>query len=315
MMVLAWPAVPGRLPGVALLFGTGLIGAAVAKALSRATGAVTQPLLWRWEDNGAKDAQAMVRVAVAALTERPGAGLTVIWAAGRSGFGSDSEVMEREAAALDAVLASGRHILDAVPDRRGALHHVSSAGGLFEGQVACGPDAVPRPLRPYGLAKLAQERTVIDHKDFAIRRIYRPSSVYGHATGGRVGLIPALMTAAFTRLPARVLGALSTQRDYIHADDIGRHVAQRVLDPGTAPLVTSLLAQARPASIFEILRLVEAQIGLPILQELDPRPDNARDTTFLRTALPPGFRPVPLVEGITRTALTMYRDHMGIVPC
>jgi UDP-glucose 4-epimerase len=145
---------------------------------------------------------------------------------------------------------------------------------------------------------------------FAVRRVYRPSSVYGHAPRGRHGLIPALMVAALRRRPAHIFGALTTQRDYVHADDIGRFVAGTVLDPGPASTATHLLAQARPACILEILHLVEAQIGLPVFRRLDPRPANARDTTFLSSALPQGYRATPLSEGIARTALKLHRDHV-----
>jgi nucleoside-diphosphate-sugar epimerase len=311
MMLLVWSRTPRRAPGVALLFGTGLVGNAIANALKSATGALTQTLPWRWHDASAHEAVALERATSKALKANPGADLAVIWAAGRSGFASDAEIMAREAAALETVLASGRRVLAAAPGRQGSLHHVSSAGGLFEGQTACGPDAIPRPLRPYGSGKLVQEEMVTTALDFVRRRIYRPSSVYGHVRGGRRGLIPVLMTAALRRVPARIVGELSTQRDYLHASDVGRYVAAMVLAPGPASLDISLLAQGRPASIFEILQLVEARIGLPLQLELDAMPDNARDTTFLRTALPSGFQPMPLTEGIARTALTLCQDHVG----
>ena len=311
MMLLVWPAMAGQAPGVALLFGTGLVGGAIANALKSATCAVAQTLPWSWDDANADHAVAVERATSTALKAHPGADLAVIWAAGRSGFASDAGTMACEVAALEAVLASSRRLLSAFPDRRGSLHHVSSAGGLFEGQTSCGPDAIPRPLRPYGSGKLAQEGLVTAAKDFAHRRIYRPSSVYGHVRGGRRGLIPVLMAAALRRVPARIVGELTTQRDYVHASDVGRYVAAMVLAPGSASSTTSLVAQGRPASIFEILQLVEAQIGLPVPRELDAMPDNARDTTFLRTALPSGFNPMPLAEGIARTALTLRQDDVG----
>ncbi|WP_299841373.1 NAD(P)-dependent oxidoreductase [uncultured Jannaschia sp.] len=309
MMLLAWNATSGRGPGVALLFGTGLVGSSVATALSRITGAIPRHMSWSWEDDGAQDAAVLERAAVEALGARPDAGLAVIWAAGRSGFGTDDAGMAREAATLDAVLACARRVLMATPERQAVLHHVSSAGGLFEGQVACGPEAAPNPFRPYGTGKLDQECKVKDVEAFDRCRIYRPSSVYGYSRRGRRGLIPVLIDAALRRYPARIVGALMTQRDYVHADDVGLHIAARVLNPGPEPTATELLAQARPASIFEILQLVETEVGLPVLRQLDPRPDNARDNTFLRAALAPGFRAMPLAEGIARTALALARDH------
>ncbi|MGY6633026.1 MAG: NAD-dependent epimerase/dehydratase family protein [Alkalilacustris sp.] len=314
MMLLDWPGAPGRAPGVALVFGTGLVGGAVIAALRTAVAAAARPMPWSWPIAGTGQSEAVERATIAALAARPGAELAVIWAAGQSGFSSDDNVMYHEAAALEAVIATARRILAAVPERRGSLHHVSSAGGLFEGQVACGPDARPHPLRPYAVGKLAQEAVVMGAAEFAHRRVYRPSSVYGFVHGGRRGLIPVLIASALARVPARIVGALTTLRDYVHAADVGRHIAAEVARPCGPAVSTALLAQGRGASIFEILHLVEAQVGLPVRCSLDPRPENARNSTFLRSALPRGFQAMSLGEGIARTALALRRDRPGTAP-
>jgi UDP-glucose 4-epimerase len=102
---------------------------------------------------------------------------------------------------------------------------------------------------------------------------------------------------------------MATQRDYVFAPDVGRFVADRVLDADLAPVETFLLASGRPAAIFEIVRLTEATVGVPLLLQIDPRPSNVRDNTFLPGALAPGFRPTALAEGVALTFGTMTQDR------
>lgn len=202
-----------------------------------------------------------------------------------------------------------RRVGAAVPIERRAFHLVSSAGGLFEGQVAVGRDAAPRPLRPYGEGKLRQEQLVSAEDRLGRRRIYRPSSVFGYAPRARRGLIAALIAAAVQSRTARIMGSMTTQRDYVFARDVGRHISAAILSPGDAPIRTSVLAQGRPTAIFEVIRLIEAQISTPVLLRLDPHPENGRDNTFLQSVLPKGFRPTRLPEGIALTALAMTHDQ------
>jgi UDP-glucose 4-epimerase len=212
---------------------------------------------------------------------------------------------------LRAVLATARRIGADLPLEQRGFVHVSSAGGLFEGQVACGRAAKPAPLRPYGEGKLAQERLVRADDSLGQRHILRPSSAYGYARGARKGLIATLIAAAVRSRPATIMGALTTQRDYVYAPDIGRFIAARVLelDPVDAPVETSLLASGRPTAVFEIIRLIESRFDAPLLLQIDPRPENARDNTFLPSGLPAGFRPTRLVEGVALTATALAADR------
>ncbi len=316
MILLDWGGSAGRPPGVALVFGSGLIGGPTVRSLQRSVRAARlQRMDWTWERYGAPEAPAVEAAAQEALAAREGARLSIIWAAGRNGFGSDAAAMAEEFTALEAVLASAHRIGAALPPERRALFFVSSAGGLFEGQVACGRSTEPAPLRPYGEGKLAQEALVRADESFGWRNILRPSSVYGYAADARKGLIPALIAAAVRSRPATIMGALTTQRDYVYAADIGRFIAARVLAPDPArpdpggQVETSLLASGRPTAIFEIIRQVEAVVEAPLLLRIDPRPENARDNTFLLTDLPPDFRPTRLGEGIALTSTALTADQ------
>lgn len=315
MIVASWSGDGQRPAGLAALFGTGLIGGAILSRLRARLGARATRLPWDWTDGRPREARAVEDALAGAMPGRAGTPLAVIWAAGGSGFGTDAEGMARERAALDAVLALARRLGARWPEAARSFHLVSSAGGLFEGQVACGRDAVPRPLRPYGAGKLDQERAVAADAALGLRRIYRPSSVYGYAPGARRNLVSVLVAASLHRRPARIVGAMTTQRDYVPAWDVGRFVAERVRDPGPAEVETHLLASGRPASIFEIVHLVEGLAGEPLHLQIDPRPENARDNSFLPSALPPGLRRTGLAEGIERTAAAMRAQRLaGVMP-
>lgn len=314
MILLDWNGTHSTAPGIVLLFGSGLIGGAIASTLKQAApGAASLRLNWSWPQPSNTEAQAVEDAARAAMAVREGADLTVIWAAGRSGFGSDPVDMAKEFTALERVIQTTLCVGAALAPQRRAFIHISSAGGLFEGRVACGAGAVPAPLRSYGHGKLAQEQRVRRDESLGRRLILRPSSVYGYTRGARRGLVPALVAAAMQQSEATIFGSLTTLRDYIYAPDIGRFVAARLLLPAQhKPAVSTeicLLASARPASVFEIIRLVERYLGGALRLRVNPHPENACDNTFLPSALPEGFRPTGLQEGVAMTVGAVTRER------
>lgn len=315
MNLLIWDGMPSSPPGVVLLFGSGLIGGAVASALiSAGLGVICQRFNWNWPRPSASDTQAIERAAILALAERRNANFTVIWAAGRSGFASSSEDMSLELTALELVMQTARKIgAECAPRNRGFVH-ISSAGGLFEGQVACGLDAAPRPIRPYGHGKLAQEKLIQDSDVLGTRLILRPSSVYGYNRDARRGLISTLAVTAIQQTPATIFGSLTTLRDYLYAPDIGRYIAARVINAEShwpsKQLETCVLASARPASVFEVLRLVEDHVGRVLNVRLDPNPSNALSNSFLPSALPKGFRITSLENGIASTVRAIAGERI-----
>ncbi len=300
--LLRWPGagapdVAGQGPGVALVFGAGLIGQAVCAELVRATGAEDTALPYDWAESGARMRQGRAAIDQALAVAGPVREIAVLWAAGKSGFTSDATEMAEEAARHEEVLALARALQARAGPARITLHHVSSAGGLFEGCRAVGPDDAPKPLRPYGLGKLAQERGL---PSLPRHRIYRATSVYGYAPGGRAGLVPTLISNALTGTPSHIEGALTTLRDYVLVDDVARFIAARMRAPGQGAAATYLLAQFRPASIFEIVRMIEQAVGRPLDLRVDHRPANARHISFLPAAAPAGWRATDLTVGIAR---------------
>ena len=294
MRFLRWQDEQGR--QAAVIFGLGVVGQAIERALRRMTAAHSRRLPFDWGD-AAQRAEALEKLEA----EIGGDRLAVIWAAGRSGFGSGPEELRAETALLDEVLAFAARQRRARPAVETSFHLVSSAGGLFEGIAPCGPETAPRPLRPYGEGKLVQECRLAE-AGVGSACIYRLSSVYGYAPGGRVGLITALIRNALQARRTHIFGGLNTIRDYVLADDVGRFIARQAAGPLHPGTETFLLASARPVVMFEMIALVERTVSVPLLLQFDPHPSNARDISFLPSALPRNWSPSPLVTGVVQVA-------------
>ena len=314
MILLVWDKSPSCSPGVVLLFGSGLIGTAIKNGLlGSVTQASAKQMDWSWPLPTPAQEMALETSVRQAIMARDAVNFSVIWAAGRTGFGSTVDAMADEFAALQRVLKISQLAgIGIDPDRR-TFVHVSSAGGLFEGQVACGPETFPMPLRAYGEGKLAQEQIIRTEVGLGRRLILRPSSVYGFVQGARRGLLATLITSTFQHRPATIFGSLLTLRDYIYAPDIGGFVTRRLIKPRSSSEADSteicLLASARPASVFEIVQLVEGSLGRGLMMKIDPRPENARDNTFLPSVLPADFQPTGLHEGVALTISAITREH------
>jgi UDP-glucose 4-epimerase len=217
--------------------------------------------------------------------------------------------MARETGLLAEVLDLSGALRTRAPDARHAVHLLSSAGGLFEGQTFCDAASLPAPLRPYGAGKLRQEALARALAPGTRVEIYRPSSVYGVSRSGRVGLVTALIGNALRGATTRIVGHAGTLRDYVHAEDVGRFLAARVAAaeaPG--PPAIHLLARGRPAAMTEVIAHVERALDARLRLQFDPAPGNARDMSFRPSALPAGWSQVDLGTGIAQVARRLRQD-------
>ncbi len=280
-----------------LLFGLGLIGGAVDRALRLRFQAEARDFPYDWHDAGLRQAQ---RAAIAAALPQAGR-VAVVWTGGQSGFGSSDADMEQETSVMAELIAMAE---DLRRDRPVDFHLMSSAGGLFESQTHCSEHSIPRPLRPYGAGKLMQEARLERAVTLQRRYVYRPSTVYGVTRSKRVGLVTALISNAMQGRTTRIFGNPNTLRDYVLADDIGRYMAGRILEPGGAgPVETMLLASGRAASVFEVIERIRERMDRPLLLQFDPHPSNVRDMSFLPSALPADWQATSLVSGIAGIAI------------
>jgi len=284
-----------------LVFGGGLVGAAIDEAIARGGHWQATAMRWDWTDADQRRAQ------LAALPGLMGesARIDIIWAAGVSGFSSTDADMATETGHVAEVAALARTLSDQCPIV--AFHLFSSIGGLFEGQSWIGAESQPRALRPYGRGKLEQEAMVLDLAPGIVPRIYRPSSVYGFTPNGRRGLFAAIIASTLTNRPAVIFGSPHTLRDYVFAQDIGDFLAGTLARPLTGETVM-LLASGKPTSLSEAIATIEAQIGRRYYGRFDKAPHNALDMTVRMTALPPGLRRTPLRLGINLVHQSMLRS-------
>ena len=141
------------------LFGAGLIGSAVARAIMQEgmRSAITLPFSWKDADRREADLASLREMMFGTMT-RSVRHIEVVWTAGRAGFAAAWADFEEELAAFESVYSASACCC-AIPAQvaRHRFHMMSSAGGLFEGQRFVEKQTVPAPRRPYGHLKLEQE--------------------------------------------------------------------------------------------------------------------------------------------------------------
>lgn len=286
-----------------MLFGSGTVGRPVRQHLERRGHVVRRTTAIPWTDPTER------RIAIDGLLDElrhhgRRVPIRIVWAAGAAGFSVAQAVADQEAAALDDVVRLTARLLEDRGDAPHRLHVVSSAGGLFEGMTVRASDAAPQPRRVYGRLKLQQEEAARRLPDGTVV-VHRPSSIYGSSSHGRrPGLIGTLVDNTLAGRLTTVYGAPTTLRDYVHADDIGRHIANAAL-AASCEATPELLVAGRPRSIHEIVRQVESLLRratfLHFVQSW-----NASDIVFTPSARSPSFRPSALTVGIQRVRADLF---------
>lgn len=316
MIVLDWPTKSGEptCRRVVLLFGAGLIGSAILSAIEKRAAPRRRELAFTWhrEADRASEAAAILSRVRELTGGSGGSRVDVIWSAGRAGFASSQVDLEGEQRAFADVVDLSRG-LSAVTDAT-SFHFVSSAGGLFEGQTNIDQERAPKPLRPYGFAKVEQEERVRELGASMAFAIYRPTSVYGYAgPRSRKGLIASIVQNAIRYQTTRIFGSPDTIRDYVFADDIGRFIADQIIGRrGDAKTV--LLASGKPTSMLELTAMVQGILQRQLYLQFDPRPSNALNISVLPSSLPSGWRTTALESGVFATAariMSNYRIPLG----
>lgn len=300
---------PAGSPAAVLLFGSGRLGAAIRESLERGASWKTEAIPFPWGDARGLEAAADAAIRRAVGISGPRGRAAVVWAAGACGFAATEEEASGEALAFGTVLAVAMGIAAATDPGSVDFHLLSSAGGLFEGQLGVGTSSHPAPLRPYGRLKLAEERCALDAAATLRLRVYRASSVYGPVRDGRrMGLVSTLVRDCAMGWETPIFGDMDTLRDYVHADDAGSFVARAVAVPGAVPAPSvSFLASGKATSIRDVLALVARASGRECRVRPRPGGDNDRPITFSPSVLPPGWKPRDLGAGI----LHVHRDFLA----
>lgn len=280
-------------PKLVLVFGLGLVGKTISVSLENA-GYTAQSYPFNWESGTQQDDNASAILGVveryyqaarAAGNLEPLLDISVVWAAGRAGFGASAEEVRPEQQSFRVVL--GIYIkLKSLPFVfRADFHLVSSAGGLFEGADYITADTQPAPCRPYGELKLAIESDLLREVDTADAYIYRPSTVYGLVGGGRTGLIARLIENGMRGTEVPVYGNMDTLRDYVFARDIGNYIAGKIAYPTPLEVVYPLVA-GRAFSIYHLKNSVERVLNRKVHVNFEVDRSNARNIVFSSACKP-----------------------------
>ncbi|MCE7594713.1 SDR family oxidoreductase [Vibrio fluvialis] len=210
-----------------ILIGKGLVGNSIYCSLLKLGYVLVDEKKLDWTDPGSiTDISCFIDNKLHNLDG--GCQLTILWSAGRLGFGATNDEIVTEQSYFENVCLSLSE-LGFTGKLKPRFILFSSIGGLFEGQNTISDSSIPAPKRPYGVLKLHQEETaqrVIKNFDVIILRL---SSVYGPIRiGSRMGLIQVLILNGLQRRNSMIFGTLDTLRDYVFVDDIARFVVELV---------------------------------------------------------------------------------------
>ncbi|GAB2868461.1 NAD-dependent epimerase/dehydratase family protein [Nocardioides pacificus] len=280
----------------------GLLGSAAVRQAEHAALPVHTTML-PWEDPAAVGE---VLGAEAALLLRAHPRVRVLWCAGAGVVGTGPAALAAEVEVIASFVDRLASLLAEQPQTSLSFFLASSAGGVYAGSAdpPFTEATRPRPLAPYGEAKLAAEGVLTR---FAERTgtpllIGRIANLYGPGQDLRKaqGLISQLCRSQLLRRPLMLYVPLDTARDYIYVDDAAQMVlaAMRMVEVsgGTVvKIIASGRATALAAVIGELRRLTNRRT--PIV--LGATPQSRLQATHLR------FRSVvlPEVDRLARTPL------------
>jgi UDP-glucose 4-epimerase len=302
---------------IVALFGNGLIGRSILAAISKAGIDRISELSFSWtlEHRQARELEAVQQDIFSSRTDDATSsisGVDIIWAAGRSGFGSSEDQVMPEVRTFEKALAFSHQLLRRIPDARHAFHLISSAGGLFEGQKHVDRTSLPHPLNPYSRAKLQQEQMLSRLPAQVRKTIYRLSTVYGFSGKGvRFGLVNTLIQNSIRRQPSHIFGNALTIRDYVLVSDVGKFVANRLQDIDARSRILTL-ASGKPTTIFEMLNRIENIIGRKCFYSFDNVSTNTTDISFSPAILPEFWFPTDLDTGLRQTARQLTAPSLAL---
>ncbi len=291
------------------IFGVGLIGGAVKSALHLTAELKEESFPFTWSAP-AEQASELDYISDTIKSKHAGVRrISILWSAGRGGFASSAEELEIEYHSFVNVLCFAEKLSLSHSNTLIDFHLVSSAGGLFEGQSLVSRDTEPAPLRPYGALKLRQEQTLEARQARLVKRVYRPSSVYGFAhEGKRAGLISVILLSGIQHRVLSLVGDQNTLRDFVFSRDVGQFIAAQILDhPETDAFVCHTLASGRPTSIHEIQEIAERVLRRKVYFVFSDANRNAADITYSRQLFPQRWTPIDIATGIRLVHQNMQR--------
>ena len=297
---------------------SGLLGSAVRRLLAENSVPVFhRSVTWDQPEVAATQLVNSVR-GYAQLTKNP----VIIWCAGAGIPSSPAAVFDAETLVFRAFLAALSDLPTGLLGRT-RIFFASSGGGVYAGaeNPPYDENSEPRPLAPYGFAKLAREHDLelFCHQTGARSISGRISNLYGPGQDLRKtqGLISTLLMGFLTHTPTQIYVSLDTVRDYLYVSDAAALIV-RSLDrlltepPGTAAV--KVLSSGQGTTIGALLSLTRQAIGRPplIVQAASPFANvQARDLSMRSIVWPEVDKRarVSMLDGISRTYLELLQLH------
>ncbi|MGV9271287.1 NAD-dependent epimerase/dehydratase family protein [Kitasatospora sp. NPDC003701] len=166
------------------------------------------------------------------------------------------------------------------------------------------------PMSPYAVSKLATESYLAAyHHCYGLGvlplrffNVFGPLQPAGHAYAA---VVPAFLDAALAGRPVTVHGDGGQSRDFTYVGTVTQVITEAVLRRVVHADPVNLAFGTR-TSLLELVTTLESVLGHPVpVAHTEPRPGDVRDSQADNARLRelfPDVRPVPLREGLERTA-------------
>lgn len=236
----------------------GLLGGAVVEACAESRMPLWTPVdPIRWATAHTVDQVAASARAFVAAASAAGLDWQVCWCAGAGVTSTAASALDDEIRVFRSLLAA---LAPAAGDTAGSFFLASSAGGVYAGSSGSPRDelTLPRPLAPYGHAKLALEQIVAEFSEATGVPVLvgRLSNLYGPGQNlaKPQGLISHIARSHLLGQPISIYVPLDTMRDYLYATDAARLVMDgmarlRASGPDGHGVVTKILASHQSVTV------------------------------------------------------------------
>jgi len=245
----------------------------------------------------------------------------IVWAAGSGVVASEARQLQDE---LDVLASFVEELAEHPPAGRGVFVLASSAGGVYAGSrhPPFDESTEPRPLSPYGEAKLAAEKLTEERLSGRVPVVIgRLSNLYGPGQDltKRQGLVSELCLGAIRRRAVNVYVPMQTLRDYLYVDDAAAMIADLALHAVTAQpreVVLRNLASGLPMSVGGVVRVVQQVTRQTVRIGMGQHPSAARQVLDLRMTTREGaslrlHAPMPFPAGVRRVYEHTFAEFRG----
>lgn len=283
-------------PIIICLFGVGLIGTAIKNSFQQnyfncKLNYLHFPYSWAEREKQKKELNDICKYIKKNKKENSTLKLFIVWSAGKSGFSALEETTIIEYEIYKETLLQLERLVEVNDIEESHFYLLSSAGGVFEGQINVDLTSIPSPKRPYGFLKLNQETFLLERQGFSNKKILRPTSVYSKTNiRNRNGLIGTLMINGLKNKVTNIIGTNTTIRDYILDEDIALFLVQNILMGTNLIAPYTFLASGKTSSLLEIKRKIELLLRKKIFVNYLWNKTNAVDMSYSSSMLPKSLK-------------------------